>query len=713
MAKNFKNLAENFGEEKDYQPYQGLPDDVLDAIADSGEMVEALPIMKIYPDVTQPRYILPSRIRSKWNGSPSAMPKLIEDWQREAFASIEKKPNYLRDMLEGQVQNIREPKDTQFGAADLPIVYRQFIALVDLAASIHETGLQQPVKVSRQGENYLLIMGERRWMAYQLLNMVFGTYDKIPAIISNLQGWERVVAQADENAQREDLTAIGKARQLSRLLIEAHGADKFDTYAKIVVNSDRPYFAQVANGNLWPIPRGMGAKFEKSMKCSGDMLRRYRAILAPFEDFEIDNAIWAKADDESWSEGAIRAILPDASWGADTREAYFAAIRKIIAANVWHYDQIADIRKNSASLVAKASAKWIGGETVRLTQSILGIGGQSTLSQGLQGLVVKNNHSNGSIWGVLFDNQKFVVVDRVVDGRTRSILDFCEIIEAPKPITKTPKAPSEITSTPEATPTPIQDEKPSEITRNYLTEPTETIPQTRKFEPPVLTDNQSAIADNATKYLGKKIRTKLNEICLVQGIQGSKHLKVLIIATGEKHQIYVEDVAEILSDEPLKEVFNPTSDTLIKVGSFVMTRINAIGEVKKINGNIAYVETNNGVGSHYIETLRRLTAEEETEYLGKLAAANLPIPAIDGESRELLAILNQLANFMGDSKGTRAVQELSALSAEECNEMSKSGTLHDVFAGYFNAIGTLLENTRITFGNELDSIEERLSIQND
>jgi hypothetical protein len=726
MSKKASELKAKYGnaDKEEYQPYNGVGDDVLDAIADTGELIESLPIAKIFPDVTQPRYILPSRIRARWNGSPAAMPKLLEDWQREAFNSIEKKPPYLRDLLEGRAQSQREVKESQYGSADLPAVYTNFIALIDLAASIYEAGLQQPIKVTREGENYRIVMGERRWMAYQLLNMVFGEYEKIPAIISDLHGWERVVAQADENSQREDLTAIGKARQLARLLIEAHGSDKFDSYAKIVEVCDRPYFAQVANGNTWGIPRNMGPKFEKSMKCSGDMLRRYRALLAPFEDFEIDNAIWMKADDEAWTEGAIRAILPDASWGEDTRTAYLESIRKIINANVWHYDQIAHLRKNSASLVAQVKSKWHGGEAVRLTQSLIGQGGEPTLSKGICGTVVKNNHSSGAIWGVLFESQKYVIVERIVDGRKRSVLDFCEIIPEEKKSTPRPsgegqgvRATAETTAPAQPADTPESAENTGEITKNYLTSDT---PATKPFIPPAKT-NGELITEHAVKYLGKEIRTKLNETAIVQGIVSSTHLKIIMTATGEKHQIHVNEVAEILPDKNAEAApASPAADTLIKVGVMVMTRAGHIGTVQKISGRQAMVQTVNGANPHYIDTLRRLSSEEVSAHLGESpsmrSGEGLGVgmkPAIDGDARELLAIFMQLANFLGNAQSIRSLNELADLSMEEATSYFHANTLHEVFKTHFRELGATLEHARLKFGGELDAIEERLAVQND
>lgn len=96
---------------------------------------------------------------------------------------------------------------------------RQFAAasLEELAASIREHGLLQPVVVSRSpAGGYELIAGERRWRASRLAGL-----ERIPVVLRD------AVADADqlalaliENLQREDLTPIEEARAYHHLRAE-------------------------------------------------------------------------------------------------------------------------------------------------------------------------------------------------------------------------------------------------------------------------------------------------------------------------------------------------------------------------------------------------------------------------------------------------------------------------------------------------------------
>lgn len=88
-------------------------------------------------------------------------------------------------------------------------------ALEELAASIKENGLLQPIAVQKIGERYQIIAGERRFRAFKLLNE-----KKIPAIIKNLSRQQVMQLALIENLQREDLTAIEEAEAMKALMDE-------------------------------------------------------------------------------------------------------------------------------------------------------------------------------------------------------------------------------------------------------------------------------------------------------------------------------------------------------------------------------------------------------------------------------------------------------------------------------------------------------------
>ena len=85
-------------------------------------------------------------------------------------------------------------------------------ALDELAASIKENGIIQPVVVRRVDDHYELIAGERRWRAAQRA----GLY-KIPAVIRDVPEERLLEIALIENIQREELNPIEEAKAYHRL----------------------------------------------------------------------------------------------------------------------------------------------------------------------------------------------------------------------------------------------------------------------------------------------------------------------------------------------------------------------------------------------------------------------------------------------------------------------------------------------------------------
>lgn len=88
-------------------------------------------------------------------------------------------------------------------------------ALDELAESIRNQGLMQPILVRADGPQYEIIAGERRWRAAQRAGLA-----EVPVLIKDVRE-EAVAAMAlIENIQREDLNAIEQAHGLQRLIQE-------------------------------------------------------------------------------------------------------------------------------------------------------------------------------------------------------------------------------------------------------------------------------------------------------------------------------------------------------------------------------------------------------------------------------------------------------------------------------------------------------------
>ena len=86
-------------------------------------------------------------------------------------------------------------------------------ALEELAESIRQHGILQPLSVRRVGTSYELIAGERRLRAAQMAGLT-----EIPCIIMTMDDKESSMAAMIENLQRQDLDFIEEAVGIARLM---------------------------------------------------------------------------------------------------------------------------------------------------------------------------------------------------------------------------------------------------------------------------------------------------------------------------------------------------------------------------------------------------------------------------------------------------------------------------------------------------------------
>ena len=85
-------------------------------------------------------------------------------------------------------------------------------ALGELAASIGEHGGLQPIVVTKEGDKYKIVAGERRWRASRQAGLT-----TLPAIVRSIDSQHRLELSVIENAQREDLNAIELATAYAKL----------------------------------------------------------------------------------------------------------------------------------------------------------------------------------------------------------------------------------------------------------------------------------------------------------------------------------------------------------------------------------------------------------------------------------------------------------------------------------------------------------------
>lgn len=118
--------------------------------------------------------------------------------------SSEEKPRHPDMMvpIEQVVANPDQPR-RRFDAA----------LLDDLAASIKEKGIIQPLIVRRKGDGYEIVAGERRWRAAQKANL-----HQIPVVIRDFDDTEVLEIAIIENIQRADLNPVEEAAGYVQLM---------------------------------------------------------------------------------------------------------------------------------------------------------------------------------------------------------------------------------------------------------------------------------------------------------------------------------------------------------------------------------------------------------------------------------------------------------------------------------------------------------------
>jgi len=88
-------------------------------------------------------------------------------------------------------------------------------AIQELADSIKQYGVIQPLILQKKGKYYIIVAGERRWRAARLAGL-----KKVPAIIKDYSPQEIVEIALIENIQREDLNPIEEAIAFQKLIKE-------------------------------------------------------------------------------------------------------------------------------------------------------------------------------------------------------------------------------------------------------------------------------------------------------------------------------------------------------------------------------------------------------------------------------------------------------------------------------------------------------------
>ncbi|HIC86304.1 MAG TPA: ParB/RepB/Spo0J family partition protein, partial [Desulfobacterales bacterium] len=87
--------------------------------------------------------------------------------------------------------------------------------LKEMAVSVREQGILTPLLVTKKGDRYQLIAGERRWRAAQIAGL-----ERVPVVVREASGTRSLELALVENIHRKDLNPVEEATAYKRLLEE-------------------------------------------------------------------------------------------------------------------------------------------------------------------------------------------------------------------------------------------------------------------------------------------------------------------------------------------------------------------------------------------------------------------------------------------------------------------------------------------------------------
>lgn len=168
-------------------------------------------------------------------------------------------------------------------------------SLNELATSIKEHGVLQPIVVVKVGKNYQIVAGERRWRASKLAGL-----EKIPAIVRTLNAQNKLELSIIENAQREDLNPIELATAYAKLksqfnLSNEEIGQRVGKSAGSIVNTMR----------LLKLPDEAKKAMQEHNLMEGPM----RPLISA--DPELVHEILPKMIDEGWSARKVERYIAD------------------------------------------------------------------------------------------------------------------------------------------------------------------------------------------------------------------------------------------------------------------------------------------------------------------------------------------------------------------------------------------------------------------
>ncbi len=146
--------------------------------------------------------------RSLGRGLDALIPTNIEPSAEAEILSAKKVQEYKDGVVEIDIDRVISNKAQ-------PRKFFDDSKIVELAESIKEHGVIQPIIVKKSGDNWMIIAGERRWRASRVAGL-----KKIPAIVKDYSERELMEVSLIENIQREDLNPVEEAEAYEKLIEE-------------------------------------------------------------------------------------------------------------------------------------------------------------------------------------------------------------------------------------------------------------------------------------------------------------------------------------------------------------------------------------------------------------------------------------------------------------------------------------------------------------
>ncbi len=172
----------------------------------------------------------------KRKGLGKGIDSLIPDTgSSKGKVNSEKKP-VVKEVIKEVIKEVKVPADTMMKISDIepnreqPRKNFDKEALEELADSIRQFGIIQPIVVQKKDDYYEIIAGERRWRAAKLAKV-----KEVPVVIKEYTKQEVMEIALIENIQRKDLNPIEEALAYKSLIDEYHL--KQDELAKRVSKS--------------------------------------------------------------------------------------------------------------------------------------------------------------------------------------------------------------------------------------------------------------------------------------------------------------------------------------------------------------------------------------------------------------------------------------------------------------------------------------------